>query len=55
MYANRLRAMFAFAVLRDWERDDMIAGFISLATGTQLEGLGSVRFLFLFSPPTPGA
>ena len=40
--------MFALAVLRDWERDDMIAGFISLAAGTQLGGLGSVRIWILF-------
>ena len=48
MYANRLRALLAIAVLRDWERDDMIAGFISLATGTQLGGLGSVWIWILF-------
>ena len=38
----------ALAVLRDWEGDDMIAGSISLATGTQLGGLGSVRIWILF-------
>ena len=47
-YANRLRALFAAAVLRDWERDDIIAGSMSLATGTQLEGLGSLRIWTLF-------
>ena len=48
MYANRLKAMTAFAILRHWEGDDMIAGSISLATGTQLGGLGSARIWILF-------
>ena len=48
MYANRLTAMTTFAVLRDCERDDIIAGSISLATGTQLGGLGSARIWISF-------
>jgi len=50
MYANGLEAMIAIAVLRDWERDDVIAGIILPATGTQLGGLGSARIWIFFFP-----